>query len=70
MSVCNFGDQLIVKQCQRIFKSNKLMEKGIAFPTCVSVNNVVCHNSPLDEDNYTLQDGDVRCDFLAFRCMV
>ena len=23
------------------------IDKGVAFPTCVSVNECVCHNSPL-----------------------
>ena len=33
---------------------------GIAFPTCISVNNCVCHYSPLKtEANITLQDGDL-----------
>lgn len=33
---------------------------GIAFPTCVSVNNCVCHFSPLKSDpDYTLKDGDL-----------
>ena len=34
--------------------------KGIAFPTCISVNNCVCHFSPLmSEPDITLQDGDL-----------
>jgi methionine aminopeptidase len=35
---------------------------GIAFPTCVSVNNVICHFSPLpsdDDASVTLKDGDM-----------
>lgn len=33
---------------------------GIAFPTCVSVNNCVCHYSPLKSDNdVILKDGDL-----------
>lgn len=59
VSICLFGDTLITKQCQRIFKSNKELEKGIAFPTCISVNNVVCHCSPLQEDSFPLAEGDV-----------
>jgi methionine aminopeptidase len=36
------------------------MKKGIAFPTCVSVNNCVCHFSPLASDtDVELKDGDV-----------
>jgi len=34
---------------------------GIAFPTCVSVNHIICHFSPLpsDEDSEFLKNGDV-----------
>ena len=56
--ICAFGDLLIEKQCADIFKS-KNIEKGIAFPTCVSVNDVVCNNSPALEDSKTLQPGDI-----------
>lgn len=36
----------------------KRVEKGVAFPTCVSVNEVVGHYSPL-EDEVVLKEGDV-----------
>ena len=33
---------------------------GIAFPTCISVNNCVCHFSPLKSDaDVTLHTGDL-----------
>lgn len=36
------------------------MKKGIAFPTCLSVNNCVCHFSPIrSEPDILLKDGDV-----------
>lgn len=36
------------------------MKKGIAFPTCISVNNCVCHFSPIrSEPDYLLKDGDL-----------
>ena len=37
----------------------KKIEKGIAFPTCLSVNNTVCHFSPLASDEAVLEEGDV-----------
>ncbi|XP_061112593.1 proliferation-associated protein 2G4-like isoform X2 [Conger conger] len=44
----------------KIFKKEKEMKKGIAFPTSVSVNNCVCHFSPLKSDpDYTLKEGDL-----------
>ena len=35
------------------------MEKGIAFPTCVSINHCVCHFSPLEAEDVLLKNGDV-----------
>ena len=33
---------------------------GISFPTCISVNNIVCHHSPLETDPDTcLTEGDL-----------
>eukprot|EP00941_MAST-03F_sp_MAST-3F-sp1_P003928 g3928.t1 len=57
--VCKFGDQLITMQAAKEFSSKKNMQKGIAFPTCVSVNNIVCHNSPLDGESQELKAGDM-----------
>lgn len=57
--ICTFGDALIEGQCSTVFKSKK-MEKGIAFPTCVSVNEFVSHYSPLKEEpGNPLKNGDV-----------
>ena len=35
------------------------IEKGIAFPTCISVNRTVCHFSALAGDATKLKEGDV-----------
>lgn len=56
--LCAFGDLLITKQCESIY-TNKKIEKGIAFPTCISVNNCVCHYSPYPEESIVLKAGDV-----------
>ncbi|XP_036389744.1 proliferation-associated protein 2G4 [Megalops cyprinoides] len=60
LSLCEKGDSLIMAETGKIFKKEKEMKKGIAFPTSVSVNNCVCHFSPLKSDpDYTLKDGDL-----------
>ena len=56
--ICAFGNAVVEFQCKKIFK-NKKVEKGLAFPTCISVNECVCHNSPLPAESDTLKDGDV-----------
>lgn len=37
----------------------RTIEKGVAFPTCVSVNNTVCHFSPLAADKSILEENDI-----------
>uniref|UniRef100_A0A9J7XUM4 Proliferation-associated 2G4, a n=1 Tax=Cyprinus carpio carpio TaxID=630221 RepID=A0A9J7XUM4_CYPCA len=60
LSLCVKGDAFIMTETGKIFKKEKDMKKGIAFPTSVSVNNCVCHFSPLKSDpDYTLKDGDL-----------
>lgn len=56
--VCELGDKLILDEISKVFK--KELKKGIAFPTCVSVNNCICHFSPLpNEPDYIIKDQDL-----------
>jgi methionine aminopeptidase len=57
VEICEFGDTVIERQCALSYKSKKI-EKGVAFPTCVSVNEVVCHYSPLAAESVELKAGD------------
>ncbi len=51
---------MVGSQTALMFKnSKKKIEKGIAFPTCVSVNNTVCHFSPLAGDETILATNDI-----------
>lgn len=50
VDLCELGDQMIVEETKKVFKKEKEMKKGIAFPTCVSVNNCICNFSPLRTD--------------------
>ena len=63
LDLCRQGDELMEKETGSVFNKKvegKLVPKGIAFPTCVSVNNVLFHCSPLDsEEDFELQDGDL-----------
>ncbi|KAA0707114.1 Proliferation-associated protein 2G4 [Triplophysa tibetana] len=60
LSLCEQGDAFITAETGKVFKKEKDIKKGIAFPTCVSVNNCVCHFSPLKSDpDYMLKDGDL-----------
>lgn len=48
--ICEYSDQLLFEDTSNCFKKIKDMKKGIAFPTCISVNNCICHYSPLKSD--------------------
>jgi len=61
--ICSFGDTVVGQACAGIYQKKvkgEAVEKGVAFPTCVSVNEVVCHNCPLSSDPpQQLKDGDL-----------
>lgn len=60
VELCEKGDTLILEETAKVYKKEKEMKKGIAFPTCISVNNCICHFSPLrSEASLTLADGDL-----------
>ncbi|ORZ25882.1 peptidase M24, structural domain-containing protein [Absidia repens] len=54
--LCQYGDDLIEAMALKEYKS---AERGIAFPTCVSINNLIQHVSPLLDNDYLLKAGDV-----------
>lgn len=63
VELCEKGDSLITEATDKVYnqkKKGKKIEKGSAFPTCISVNNCVGHYSPLvSEDNVVLAEGDL-----------
>lgn len=60
IDICSFGDKLITDETAKLYKKDKNLKKGIAFPTCVSINEVVCHFSPLRSDPIVkVKEGDL-----------
>ncbi|KER34165.1 putative DNA-binding protein [Opisthorchis viverrini] len=60
VELCKLGDQRIQDESAKLFKREKTMKKGISYPTSISVNNIICHYSPIDgEENeiVELKDG-------------
>ena len=63
-TICQSSDSLIKEKLSKIYTKKKFI-KGIAFPTCISVNEVCGNYAPLgeesgDEHQYnTLSEGDV-----------
>jgi methionine aminopeptidase len=60
-TVCQTVDAFIEAEVQKTFQNKKAkkMERGIAFPTCVSVNQIMGHYSPLVDESTPLKAGDV-----------
>lgn len=59
-ALCQKGDQQLETETGKKYKNEPDMKKGIAFPTCLSVNNCICHFSPSKNDpDYQLKAGDV-----------
>ncbi|KAG0053571.1 Proliferation-associated protein 2G4 [Gryganskiella cystojenkinii] len=58
--LCAFGDEIIISYTSKVYNKNNV-EKGIAFPTMVSVNDCVEYYSPTGEsgDDHVLRVGDV-----------
>jgi curved DNA binding protein len=48
LDLCKIGDKIVQDETNKLFKKVKQMKKGIAWPTSVSVNNIICHYSPLE----------------------
>lgn len=59
--MCQQTDAFVEAEVAKVFNSKKTkkLERGIAFPTCVSCNNVVGHFSPFADDSKVLAAGDV-----------
>ncbi|KAL5720978.1 ERBB-3 BINDING PROTEIN 1 [Ranunculus cassubicifolius] len=60
VDLCEKGDSFIREQTGNVYKNVKRkIERGVAFPTCISVNNTVSHFSPLASDESVMEAGDM-----------
>mmetsp|Transcript_21615 Transcript_21615/g.27950 ORF Transcript_21615/g.27950 Transcript_21615/m.27950 type:complete len:401 (+) Transcript_21615:178-1380(+) len=63
LDLCEFGHTVIHSTAQKLFTkkvNGQVVERGVAFPVCISVNDVVCNYSPLPtEEREPLKAGDV-----------
>ena len=60
-SLCKDIDTFIEEKVKTVLngKKSKKVERGIAFPTTVSVNHVMGHYSPLEDESTALAEGDI-----------
>ncbi|PSC67181.1 proliferation-associated 2G4 [Micractinium conductrix] len=58
VEICEKADSLMNEGVGKEFKGKEI-EKGIAVPTCISVNNCVGHYSPLHDNTAELKEGDL-----------
>ena len=47
LALCTAGDAFVEAELKKTHSRDKKLDKGLAFPTCVSVNHTVGHHSPL-----------------------
>jgi len=63
VDLCQFGTAVIEAQTSKLYTKKVkgvTVERGVAFPVCISVNEVVCNQSPLaSEELAPLAEGDV-----------
>lgn len=60
-TVCMAIDKLMEDELKKVFsnKKSKKLERGIAFPCCISVNQIAGHYSPLVDESTKLVAGDI-----------
>lgn len=59
-TLCQVGDKLIEKAVNEVYTKKKLKNgKGLAFPTCISLNNCAGYFSPSDKNDVKLKKGDL-----------
>lgn len=60
--ICEESDKMLEEETGKLYNKkvkDKKIEKGVAFPTCISVNEIVGHYSPLKGESRLLKAGDI-----------
>lgn len=53
IDLCEFGHTVLTTQAAKVYTKKidgQVIDRGVAFPVCVSVNDIVCNDSPLPND--------------------
>ena len=59
--VCQEVDDFIQEEIRKTFnsKKSKNLERGIAFPTCININEIAGHYSPLKDESTKIKTDDI-----------
>jgi len=60
--ICAMGDKMLEEETGKLYNKKdkgKVVMKGVAFPTCISVNEIIGHFSPLQGEGRVLKAGDI-----------
>lgn len=50
LDICEFGHTVMEASAAKLYTkkvNGKMVDRGVAFPVCISVNDIVCNHSPL-----------------------
>ena len=50
LDLCEFGHTVMETQAAKLYTkkvNGKVIDRGVAFPVCISVNDIVCNHSPI-----------------------
>mmetsp|Transcript_49763 Transcript_49763/g.120629 ORF Transcript_49763/g.120629 Transcript_49763/m.120629 type:complete len:120 (+) Transcript_49763:213-572(+) len=53
LDLCEFGTKVMEAQAAKLYTkkvNGKAIDRGVAFPVCISVNDMVCNFSPLETE--------------------
>lgn len=59
LDLCEFGHKVLEAQAAKLYTKKvdgKTIDRGVAFPVCISVNDVVCNHSPLPSEERVSND--------------
>jgi methionine aminopeptidase len=69
-ALCEKGDQFIVTECEKKYKDKKDLKKGIAFPTCLSINNCILSLFAIQECSRLRVESWRCCEYWWIHCLL
>ncbi|KAI8319632.1 Creatinase/aminopeptidase [Martensiomyces pterosporus] len=58
-ALCTYSNSLVEAYSGSVYRKEKDIERGVSFPTTISVNNVIQNFAPSPDNDYVLREGDV-----------